>query len=271
MARPQTAKALLDEIEREALNPNSDISSVLRKCVSYSGRMNAPALKAWALKELKGYDAGETLPPYRMIAAPVLLDASIPGGLVTGQQVPFGLVPDGIEIEDEVPYGSPLAGAYEAVRTAQARGDESTRFGIPGSTQLLWLMNSELHRQSPRQEITRIYWSVHVSAILKMIDVVRTTVIELVAEIRSEAIALKVEPGHETVDRATRTVLRGLVNVNTVYNQTISGSSGDVTMVANRSSTGGPVPEGRMKTWMYWVTGGATVVAAVPIVLLWLR
>ena len=270
MAKTLTANALLDTIERAALDPDSDITSVLRQCVAFGSRMNAPALTEWALKELKGYDSGQ-LPPYRVIPAPLLMDCASMAWRKSDAPVPFGLIDDDLDVKEEVQYGPPLATAEEAIRNAKARGEQTLRLSIPGSDHLVTLMNYRLQEAGNPFSVERVFWAVNISSMARVADVVRTTVIELVSKIRLEVGQREVAAEPDAVDRVSSHVLKGFINVNRVVNQTITGSAGDVNMVANKSTVGGPERQGWLKQWMYWLAGGATIVAAVPIVIAWLH
>ena len=85
------------------------------------------------------------------------------------------------ELDTEVPFRQPIAEINEMLKSARADGG-AVRLGVPGGHLLVPLMNSELGRG---QHIDRIYWSVSHIALSRIIDVVRTILVELVAEIRA--------------------------------------------------------------------------------------
>ena len=85
---------LLRHIERGAHDTSSDLASLLRRCISLGGVTGSESLREWATRELMGYGDDDELPDYRRAAAPLVLDAHVPGGRITGQQVPYHLVPD---------------------------------------------------------------------------------------------------------------------------------------------------------------------------------
>jgi hypothetical protein len=62
-----STRDLLQEIQAEAVDGNSDLSTLLRKCVVLSFQLNNPDLKKWAQSELDGYALSTDLPDYRVI------------------------------------------------------------------------------------------------------------------------------------------------------------------------------------------------------------
>jgi hypothetical protein len=62
-----STRNLLQEIQTEAVDGNSDLSTLLRKCVVLSFQLNNTDLKKWAQSELDGYALSTDLPDYRII------------------------------------------------------------------------------------------------------------------------------------------------------------------------------------------------------------
>ncbi|BCX48609.1 chemotaxis protein cheY [Haloferula helveola] len=61
---------LLTQIQNEAVDGESDLSSLLRKCRVLAQRIDNAALKEWVNHELNGYSDAEALPAYRIIGTP---------------------------------------------------------------------------------------------------------------------------------------------------------------------------------------------------------
>lgn len=57
---------LLREIQRDAVDPNVDIATLLRKCKILAARLKHQAFSKWVENELNGYDSREQLPEYRI-------------------------------------------------------------------------------------------------------------------------------------------------------------------------------------------------------------
>jgi AbiTii len=60
-------KDLLLEIQKEAVDGNTELSTVLRKCLVLATRLGHRQLKDWANWELNGYPASSELPDYRIL------------------------------------------------------------------------------------------------------------------------------------------------------------------------------------------------------------
>jgi hypothetical protein len=62
-----SARHLIQEIQAEAIDGNSDLSTVLRKCLVLGSRLGHQPLKDWANWELDGYPKSIALPDYRIL------------------------------------------------------------------------------------------------------------------------------------------------------------------------------------------------------------
>jgi len=61
--------SLIDEIIQLAMDDNSPIPTLLRKCLVLAYRLDNAKLKAWVERELKGYAQTDEIPDYRKIQA----------------------------------------------------------------------------------------------------------------------------------------------------------------------------------------------------------
>jgi hypothetical protein len=177
---------LLEQIAQAALDDTADITGALRKCVALGGQSGSEELRTWATRELKGYNASDQLPDHRTVGAPIALDGATFNAHVSGQQISPSALPEPMcdHIKEEVDLRMPLAEIIEAVKTANGN---VVRMSLPGGADIARLMNYKAKQQDLYlvQQITRLYWEVHVSSLLRTVDVVRTTLVELVAEIRA--------------------------------------------------------------------------------------
>ena len=57
--------SLLEEIKNEAIDANSDLSQILRKCKALAAEMQSQPLENWLLWESNGYPQGIDVPDYR--------------------------------------------------------------------------------------------------------------------------------------------------------------------------------------------------------------
>ena len=102
---------LLTQIERGAHDTSSDLPSLLRRCIALGGVTRSESVREWASSELMGYGDDDALPAYRTAAAPLVLDAHVPGGVIKGQQVPYALIPDFARdrLGDELEFRQPVS------------------------------------------------------------------------------------------------------------------------------------------------------------------
>ena len=215
MARSR-ASDLLDEIQRGALDPNSDLSSVLRKCIALGGESGSHALRDWAVRELKGYEGADEVPGYRTVPAPIMVSGRTATHTFDGQQIPVSTLPSPApeHIKEEVELRLPVAQLTEMVASAKRAGKEYTRLGLPGGAALATLMTQESRQrnQYASQYISAVYWEVSITAIHAVVDTVRTTLVELVAELRVGLPANADAPSREQVDNAVNVTVYGKGN-----------------------------------------------------------
>ena len=254
---------LLEEIEQGALDPTSDLPSLLRSCITLGGRTGSERLRTWATLELKGYNEGDELPPYRYITAPLQMDVLSATGIMKGQAVPASLIPDFAHdyLTGNIAFPEAIAEIAEVLSSARKRGDDSVRIGPKGGHLLVEAMNSELAQQGgASQLIDRIYWSVSLSPIARILDIVRTNLVELVAEMRAGTPGTDL-PSRQTTEQAVDVAIYGRRN-RVVINQ--AGPHSEVTAAAGGTATAhAGTSETPSRKVMWWLVAVATIVAAV--------
>lgn len=255
MSRAQRASArLLRQIERGAHDDKSDLVSLLRRCITLGGVTGSESLRDWATRELVGYANEDVLPGYREAAAPLVLDAHVQGGRVTGQQVPYGLVPDFArdQLGDDIQFRQPVGEIEEMVRSARGRGDSTVKLGVPLGSGVVALMNDELRQSGQPQVIERIYWDVSLIPLVRVLDVIRTKLVALIAELRAGMPTSISVPSREVTEQAVGVVIHGKGHRVVIQH----GSPGAIAALGETS------PEGRARRIAFWVGIIATVVAA---------
>lgn len=247
---------LLEQIEQAALDDTADITGALRKCVALGGQSGSEELRTWATRELKGYNGSDQLPEYRTVGAPIALDGATFNAHITGQQISPGALPEPMcdHIKEEIDLRMPLAEILEAVKTANGN---VVRMNLPGGADIARLMNYEAKQHDPYlvQQITRLYWEVHVSSLLRIVDVVRTTLVELVAEIRAGT-PQDAQPTKAVTDQAVNVAIYGDKNRVRLSDLSQVHGDGDITTEAGERETTG-------RRLMWWLVGIATVVATI--------
>ncbi len=129
-----TDGSLLAEVERDLLD-GKPLADLLRKCLMLGGRSGSQDLQEWARTELRGYAGAVDLPSYRIIVAPILLDATTGSSWIKGQSVPASALPDfareaGLGNEVDLRQG---VGELAAIVADTGSSDSGVRVGMPGS------------------------------------------------------------------------------------------------------------------------------------------
>jgi hypothetical protein len=269
----------LTEIEQGALDTSSDLPSLLRKCISLGAATRSARLREWASRELKGYGPDDELPEYRCTKSLLFMDAALVGGIIKGQQVPLTLIPEEARpsIQGDIYLPQPVAELMEVISSALRRDEESVRLSPPLSHELLALMNHQLAQHDrgsfassfgfgPSQVIERVYWLVPVSRFAAIIDTVRTTLIELVAEMRAGTPRGASLPTHEVAEQAVDIAIMGNRNRITISQV---GPHGDGAAAGGGAATTGTAqPESTSRRRMWWIVSVATVIAAIATIAL---
>lgn len=248
---------LLTQIERGAHDQSSDLPSLLRRCITLGGVTGSSSLREWATSELTGYGNNDALPGYRTAAAPLLLDAHVPGGAIKGQQVPYALVPDFARdrLSEDLEFRQPISEISEMVSSAREKGDSTVKLGVPLGSGLVALMNDELHKDGPGQTIERIYWEVSLVPLASILDGVRTRLVGLIAEMRAGTPAGASIPSREIAEQAVGVVIHGKGNRIVIQQD----SPGAIAAISEPS-------ESNARRIAFWIVAIATVVAAVAAV-----
>jgi hypothetical protein len=213
-----TDSSFLNEVQRDALDAKVSLADTLRKLVALGGVTGSTELREWATLELRGYVGQDApLPTYRKPAAVLEVDA-IKGNIqITGQQVSPRILPSVVQqhVGEEVPLTNSV-GELEAMRQ-QAETNGAIKLTLPKGQDIVALMNAE--NQEPFQRIVSVYWSLSAPALAGVLDAIRTTLVELVAEMQAGTPASADVPSPEVVDHALNLVIHGqgarTINVNT--------------------------------------------------------
>lgn len=256
------------EIEQAALS-DDPLANTLRKCIVLGGRAGSTDLRDWATRELRGYGGDDELPAYRKVAAPIKIDGATIQAKISGQQIGPRSLPDFAQehIAEQVELRDGVGPVEMLAADAEKRGDSSIRLSLPMGADLARYMNSQSGDQT--QQIVSIYWDVSIATIRGVVDQVRTTVAELVGELRAGMGGQDQVPSAEITDQA--------VNV-AVY-----GHKARVTVTAAQSGTQGASTAGDQRDALhdepFWnrsrkagavIVGVATVVAAIVAVAQWI-
>jgi len=251
---------LIAEIERDLLD-GKPLAELLRKCVVLSGQAGSPELRKWATQELRGYDKLEDVPKYRIAHLAIYVDAVTGGAIVSGQQVNSHSLPE--FCRDHISEEVPLMQGVGEIEAMIATG-KSARIPLPGWDTIAMIIDRE--SGNPFQQTHALYWNVTTVAMAGVLDNARTTLAELVAELRVALPRGQETPTAEQLSQAVSVAVHGRnpkVVVSTA--QASGGSTSTVTAPP-------PVEEKKSTWWTRWgrvgaiVVGSATVITAIPVV-----
>ena len=256
---------LLDEIQRDVLSGPASIADTLRKLIALGGQAGSTELREWASRELRGYiGSGEDLPEYRKPGAVIKIDATTFNTRITGQQISPRSLPDFVQdaVAEEVPLAHPIGEIEAMVTRAQADGG-SINLTLPGAQDIASIMNHEV--DDPYQQITAIYWTVGASSLQGVIDQVKTTLVELLAEMRAGMADTADVPTAAVADQAVSVVVHGRGARVNVTSARVTGSGGNAMHASS-------VPDAGHSMWRKVggvIVGLATIAAAVIALAQW--
>jgi hypothetical protein len=200
---------LLAEVQRDALDPAAGLSDTLRKVVALGGVVGSKELREWASLELRGYVGSPTeLPAYRKVPATLEVNGFNGSMQVKGFRISPRDLPSFAQthVGEEVPLNSSVREIEEMARHADAK-EGHVALSPPMAQDLARVMNSE--GRAPIRIITELYWTVSAAALTGVIDQVRTSLVELVAEMRANTPDSAELPTGETADRAVNVAVYG--------------------------------------------------------------
>ena len=201
-------KSLLDKIESEALG--GDAVKALRLCISLGRHSDSAELRAWATRELHGYEGNDELPSYRRIQAPLCVDTISLTGIAKGLTISPLQLPEFAreDITEELDLPHSIAELVDMARVAESEG-EPIRLGPLGAAEVVLYMNQG-GEYGPH--IERLYWRVAPTTIRGVVERVRTDIVELVGEMRSGMYEGQDLPSPDVAHQAFKVVVEGTGN-----------------------------------------------------------
>ncbi len=264
MAR--SVPGLLDQIEAGALDGQAPLADVLRKCVTLGGRAGSADLRDWARRELDGYGDGSVeLPAYRIVRAAVRIDGADLAKMVRGQQLSRWEIPEfareTITDEAPIPYGV-------AELEKLASSTDTLHLQHPGMPDLITYMNSQAPFGTSYQSM---YWAVAPTSIHGILDIIRTNLVALVAEMR--AVGVEDLPTAEAANQAVNVVIKGAKR-SPITISTNQASGPDAGVGQTITNTPSNAETSKMPAWIRgpwgFAVGAATIVAGITGTAVWL-
>jgi hypothetical protein len=251
MARRQDS--LIAQIERDALDENASLASALRKCITLGGKSRSEELRDWATSELKGYRGIDDLPEYRTIAAPLRLDGISGHYKITGEELPPMALPDFAreQISNELPLTQGVGELEDLSKQSEIK------LAPRGASDLAMYMNTESNT-NPYGHINSIYWQVSPSAIKGVLDQIRTSLTQLVAELRASMPVDEAIPSADEASHAVQVIVTGKRSKVRVATAQASGDEARAEASADNSVEESPF-------WTRWRKIGAFAVGVATI------
>lgn len=196
---------LITSIEEDVLT-GAPLADALRKCVILGSRAESEQLRRWASRELKGYPLDADVPFYRSVASTMQMDYVKGPTHATGHQVKRGhLTPD---VPDDFLYELTLR---QGVAELQAIVDDDgpVRFGSKAANTAGGIIQRQA--DEPFLQILNVYHSVDRSTIAGLLDQVRTSLAEFIAELTLTMLPEADVPTAEQTDRALNIAVSGQV------------------------------------------------------------
>ena len=166
------AEPIVLELQRLATESSQDVVDLLRKALIVATKLGTADFKAWIERELNGYQSNEDVPPYRVANAQI--EAFNP---VQGRLIPYYLPPNVAERLCKGPIIQPIGTLWELARS----GNATFRVRLKPQEERLLL---EAQGDFPMQPVK----SIPSTEVTKIIDAVRTTILEWALRLESEGI-----------------------------------------------------------------------------------
>ncbi|SDG69729.1 hypothetical protein SAMN05216553_110295 [Lentzea fradiae] len=211
---PAERVSLLNELEADLRVEDRSLTILLQKCLLLGGRSGSDRLRVWARQELNGYFGdGIEVPEHRRVGSIIKVNAVVGYTQITGQSIPASHLPKVLR-DNDVDEVLELRMGVGELEDWVRRDDKSIKLSQWKSADVVALMNAE----NPRfgQQITDVYWEVSTSAIHNVLMLVRTKMVDLVAELLAVLPDDETVPGKELVDDAVGVIVYGEHNHITV-------------------------------------------------------
>lgn len=174
---------LLKEIQKDAVDPNVDITTLLRKCKILAARLENEAFKSWVEKELNGYKTKRELPEYRILH--VQSHGHFLGPLgreLRNAPIPPSCLPEEYREIATTAYLMEGIGTYASL--VKDKDKKSSMLQSAWPADLVALVQDKIYQD---MNCLSAWRQIGYSSVVGLIDTVRNRVLSFVLEIESEA------------------------------------------------------------------------------------
>jgi hypothetical protein len=190
---------VMENLRRRILDESESLPGLLRTCLMLSAETGSDALRAWASSELHGYETPDGIPAYRQLQLPLYASGWIGGMHRSEFPIEFWRLP---EEAQEVLKAVPFQQSIEELE-GLARGTDSLRYVRDGL-----LLGVRAAKGLPFTQLEEAYCLVAPAAIAGMVGKVRTTLVEMVADMTRD-VPFDGLPTRRQVDSAVQVNLYG--------------------------------------------------------------
>lgn len=173
--------SLLREIQDAAIDSNTELAVLLRKCKVLAARLGNPEFKQWVDSELSGYDDVESLPEYRILR--VNSKGHFSGPFQSGLRnadIPLGCIEEDFRGDLSHSYLlQPIAALESLVEKASGGALQE-----PWSPDLVAYVGQNIYQGMNCMQAWKV---IPVSSIVAALDAVRNRVLSFVLEIEAES------------------------------------------------------------------------------------
>jgi hypothetical protein len=207
---------LVAKLEQDVTDRTVPLADLLRTCIVLGGRTRSTRLSGWAVSELKGYADGDSVPVYRVAAAPIIIKyffASAPYGKTRQETLNYN------------EYSLLLKQPIDQLEAIAAYSDAK------GKPSLISVSNDIFQHYSGRHAkiyehldadtyiaratvVDTMEWLVDLPLIRGVLGRIRTALAEFVAELRAEAGDSNDVPTANQTDKAFQVALPAAVFTN---------------------------------------------------------
>jgi hypothetical protein len=218
---------LIQEIQAEAVDGKSDLSTVLRKCLVLGSQLGHQQLKDWANWELDGYPESSELPDYRVLHGLESFGIFL-GGAGSGlQNAPLSLLNLPKQVRDDY-ANPPLRQGVKAIA-------EMLKAEKEGTIQWAWpapaceVFDHKNYR--PDLHLMQAWISVPAAALAGVLETIRNRVLNFVLEI----VILERRPDDAVLSKESKETQTA--QITQTFHQTIFGPVSNVGTTASISQT----------------------------------
>lgn len=266
----------LEQLERAVLDDDTSLATALRLCLMLGGYAHHQELRAWAQKELEGYEAADELPLYRKVPAAleITVDLNLPGQIISGnsRRISANQLPQHAR-ERGIGENAPIRQGVKELEGLIAISDKMVHLSPPGAAEYVLQMTREQHDLgNEAADITSLHWAIALPSVQGVLDHIRTRLAKFVAEVRATMPAGQQNPNPDQIESAAQQALNiragdgSTIHINAPNAKADRG--GTASAIANEPAPETPKPWWHRGAVIWTAVGAVAAIASVVVPLL---